>query len=191
MVALLDDQAAIRDSLAALLAASGWTVRAFATAEAFRAWAATEQAEAYVIDVKLAGGGDGLAVLEGLREAGDATPAVIITGHAEAATLRRALRAGAFEVLEKPFTAASLLTTLRRCIGSLGARGPAATPDGVLTEQERRVLAGLAAGQTQRGLARTLGVETPRIEAHRAAVLQKLGARSLFQAMRNQHAGAD
>lgn len=187
LAAILDDDPAIRDSFAALLGACGWQVEAFPTTEAFRAWCAANAADAYVMDVKLSGGGDGLAVLEALRAAGDETPAIIITGHADPDILRRALRAGAHEVLEKPFPAAPLLSALQRCIASPVARERVAAPAAPLTARESAVLSGLSAGQSQRRLAASLGVAVRSVAADRVAILHKLGARSLYQAMRCQH----
>jgi len=101
MIFIVEDDEATRDSLCLLFECEGLACRGFASASAFLA-------AKPVLDVNMAGM-DGLALLERLRASGVTTPAIMITGQASPAVLRRATAAGAVALLEKPFDSASLV----------------------------------------------------------------------------------
>jgi two-component system response regulator FixJ len=183
-VAILDDDAAIRDSLGALLAALGWRVASFATEDAFTAWRGDGDAEVVILDVKLGSGIDGVTLLERLRSTGDTIPVIIVTGQPDIPVVLRALRAGAIDVLEKPYALASLLAALGEARAETPIARRATALVARLGQRERRVLAGLAAGWTNLAVAESLGLPPRGVEADRAAIMHKLGVQSFFQALR-------
>ena len=108
MIFIVEDDEATRDSLCLLFECEGLACRGFASASAFLAAKPVLDGGCLVLDVNMAGM-DGLALLERLRASGVTTPAIMITGQASPAVLRRATAAGAVALLEKPFDSASLV----------------------------------------------------------------------------------
>lgn len=184
VIAILDDEPAIRDSLATLLRISGRPVATFADAAAFLAWRRRGEAAVLILDVKLGPGSDGVTLLEQLRSAGDTLPVIIVSGQADMPAVVRALRAGAIDVLEKPYSLKALLGALERALQPLEASACAHRLAALLAPREAAVLARLAEGQGCAAIARETGVPTRQVEVDRAAILGKLGVDSLAQALR-------
>lgn len=114
-VAVVDDDEAVRESLAAVLASAGHEVLAFASGDEFLERGLTEVPDCVLLDVNLPGA-DGWEVLEALREREVDSAVVLVSGRA--APRDKATAAGAFEVLDKPVRPAILLQTVRRALGA-------------------------------------------------------------------------
>ena len=113
MVAIVEDDTAMRRSLERLLQASGYTTTAFASAEEFLERTIVEEAIGLVLDIHL-GGMSGIELRRRLLAAKSPLPVVFITAHEDEATRREALAAGCVDYLHKPFNADRLLEALAR-----------------------------------------------------------------------------
>ena len=195
IVHVVDDEAAIRDSLAMLLRSVGLASRTWASAPEFLAGYTAGGPACLIVDVRMPGM-SGLELQEALRARGDALPVVIITGHGDVSMAVRAMKNGAADFLEKPFNDQTLLDTVHRALAasSAAAAGDAAAPAAdraavvarleTLTPREREVMALVAEGRPNKVVATRLGLSTRTVEVHRAKVMEKLGARSLADLVR-------
>lgn len=112
---IVDDEEAVRDSLAILLECDGFGVRSFARGEAFLA-VAHELDGCLLLDLRMPEM-DGFEVMEALKERDIRIPIVVVTGHGDALLERRALDAGAHAMLDKPLAEETLLTAIRSALG--------------------------------------------------------------------------
>lgn len=120
---------------------------------------------------------------------------LVVTGHADVPLAVRAMRAGAFDFVEKPYPKGRILSSVAEALetaaasargraGATAAAAQAAARLDALTPRERTVLRGLVSGQPNKVIAHELGISPRTVEAHRAAMMEKLGARSLAEAVR-------
>jgi two-component system response regulator FixJ len=186
MICVVDDDEAVRDSLAALFEVEGFEVVAFASARDF-------------LDDALAGAGclvtdlrmpdmNGLELLAALAGRADAPPVIMITGHGDVPMAVRAMRLGAADFIEKPFDGQVLLRRVREV---LRAAGPV-DHGGVdiqrrlelLTPREREVLEQLVIGRSNKAIGLELEISPRTVEIHRARIMEKLAAGSLAQLVR-------
>jgi two-component system response regulator FixJ len=183
-VHVVDDDAAVRDSLRMLLEVSGFAVRTFASASAFLASRPTGLG-CVLTDVRMPEI-DGLALLRRLREQGVQLPVIVMTGQGDIAIAVQAMKAGAIDFLEKPFEDATLLEAIgkaqkqsERLQEVAEASAEAAARLAALTPREREVFDLLVTGLPNKAIANTLGASPRTIEVHRARVFEKLKANSL------------
>lgn len=190
LVHVIDDDDAVRDSLALLLDAAGFPVRVYAAATDFLAVAPSLSAGCILTDVRMPDM-DGLALLRWLHESGVALPVIVMTGHGDVPIAVAALKAGAIDFLEKPFDDAHLIAILREALdASLAAQRRASTQADIaarlasLTRREREVLDLLVTGKPNKVIAYDLGASPRTVEVHRARVMEKMGVRSLAELVR-------
>jgi two-component system response regulator FixJ len=183
-VHVVDDDAAMRDSLRMLLEAAGFAVRTFDSASAFLA-SGPMGLGCVLTDVRMPEI-DGLALLRRLRERGVHLPVIVMTGQGDIAIAVQAMKAGAIDFLEKPFDDATLIEVLgkariqsERLQEVAEASAEAASRLATLTPREREVFDLLVAGLPNKAIANTLGASPRTIEVHRARVYEKLKAHSL------------
>jgi two-component system response regulator FixJ len=183
-VVIVDDDEATRDSLCALLEVMGHPAVAFASGAALMAAGVPPGAACLLVDVRLAQGEDGIALVERLRRAGNRTPVVIVTGHGDIPMAVRAMRAGAVDFVEKPYSTERLLGAVAEA-RSAGARAAgAAALIAALTPREREVLVGLVDGKANKAVAFELGISVRTVEAYRATIMEKLPVRSFAEVVR-------
>ncbi len=209
LVHVVDDDDAMRRSLALLLRAAGYAAEAHASAEALLS--ALERATAApppgappapprpacaVVDVLMPGGMDGIALQAELARRGSVLPVVVVTGHADVPLAVRAMRAGAVDFVEKPYPKERILAAVGEALEAAASapapargHGPAAAAAAAarvaaLTPRERMVLRSLVLGRPNKVIAHELGISPRTVEAHRAAIMEKLGVRSLAEAVR-------
>jgi FixJ family two-component response regulator len=113
LVAIVEDDAATRESLVRLLRASGYTATAFASAEEFLQSAIVGSAVGLVLDIHL-GGMSGIELRRYLSAARSTIPVVFITAHDDEATRVEAFAVGCVDYLQKPFDASRLISALER-----------------------------------------------------------------------------
>jgi FixJ family two-component response regulator len=198
LIHLIDDDAAVRDSLALLIGTVGLRVTTWAEPLAFLAGFDRQAIGAIVLDVRMPGV-SGLTVLERLRSEGVDQPVVMLTGHGTVELCRRAFKSGAAEFLEKPVDDELLIETLQTAVRQHvrsrerhQADREARERHAQLSEREREVLGLIVAGLTNKEIARALGGLSPRtVETHRANLFAKLGAESLAQLIRRYAALVD
>ncbi|HVC56361.1 MAG TPA: response regulator FixJ [Stellaceae bacterium] len=190
LVYVVDDDEAVRDSLAALLDAKSYTVRTFALAREFLAAAPTLRRGCLVADIRMPGM-DGLELQRHLVERAFNFPLIVITGHADVPLAVRAMKAGALDFIEKPFAVETIVASLDAALAQLGASGEedplaatAAARLALLSPREREVLQGLLAGLPNKSIAYDLAISPRTVEIHRARVMDKMGARSLSELIR-------
>ncbi len=190
LVHIIDDDDAVRDSLALLLDAAGIAVRTYESATKFLALAPHLGAGCVLTDVRMPDM-DGLALQRRLTEAGVTMPVIVMTGHGDVPIAVAALKAGALDFLEKPFDDERLIAAVRTALAaSRDARRQAAAVAEIaarlasLTPREREVLDLLVVGNPNKTIAYDLGASPRTVEVHRARVMEKMGARSLAELVR-------
>jgi two-component system response regulator FixJ len=190
IVHLIDDDEAVRQALAFLLATAGHAVRVYDSAEAFLENARRVEGGCVVSDVRMPGL-DGLALLRRLKEIGVTLPVVIMTGHGDVPLAVEAMKAGAIDFIEKPFDDEVLLAAIRVALNrqdETGRRdGETARIRGkidLLSDRERQVMDGLVAGHPNKTIAYDLQLSPRTVEVHRANLMIKMGANSLSDLVR-------
>ncbi|WP_457353758.1 response regulator transcription factor [Sphingomonas sp. UYP23] len=190
LVHIVDDEEAIRRSASFMLKTSGFRVETWASGVEFLKAARHAAMGCVLLDVRMPEM-DGLEVQQAMLERGIAMPVVVLTGHGDVSIAVRAMKAGAIDFIEKPFSKAVLLDALaaaferidRAETEAVRAAG-AAVAIGGLTVREREVLAGLANGLPNKTIAYDFGISPRTVEVHRANIMTKLHARSLSEALR-------
>jgi two-component system response regulator FixJ len=188
-VHVVDDDEAIRDSLAILLGAAGFSVATYPSAEAFLI-TAPQGPGCLVIDVRMPGMG-GLELQEELIRRGRRIPVIVVTGHADVPLAVKAMKAGAVDFVEKPFDEQTIVSSIRRAFdkGIEVAREEAEGSQigrrlAQLTPREREVLDALVAGKPNKIIAYELSISPRTVEIHRARVMEKMAARTLSDLVR-------
>ena len=190
LIHLIDDDDAVRSSLALLIGTVGLRVQGWSDPQAFINAFDRHSVGAIVLDVRMPGLG-GLAVLELLKTQGVGQPVIMLTGHGTVEMCRRAFKAGAAEFLEKPVNDEQLLEALQHAVRQHvrsrerhRADHQARQRHAQLSEREREVLGMIVAGLTNKEIGRALGLSPRTVESHRANLFAKLEADSLAQLIR-------
>jgi two-component system response regulator FixJ len=190
IVFVVDDDRAMRDSLRWLLESIGLTVRTYATAAEFLREHQPSQPGCLVLDVRMPGM-SGLDLQAELVQRGAELPTIVVTGHAEVAMAVRAVKAGAIDFIEKPFSDQLLLDRVRQALEIdrqsrevRARREEARRRLASLSAREREVLELVAAGKANKEVAATLGLSTKTVEVHRAHVMSKMAVDSLAELIR-------
>ena len=189
LVHVVDDDLAVRQALAFLLAADGLAVRVHESANAYLD-AVTSPGGCIVTDVRMPEV-DGIEFLRRLRHKGPMPPVIVMTGHADVPLAVEAMRAGAIDFIEKPFDDEVLLAAVRAALdrGRRTAERHAAVAEtgrriAALSERERQVLDELMAGSPNKVIAQALGISPRTVEIYRANVMAKMQAGSLAELVR-------
>ena len=189
-VHVVDDEEAVRKSLAFLLTMSGFTVRVHESATAFLAAAKTIRNGCLITDLRMPDM-SGVELLRSLKAADLQIPSIVITGHGDVPMAVAAMKAGALDFIEKPFEEELLIDAVNRAAAHLTeTRDSAADASTVqarldeLTDRERQVLSGVVAGLANKTIAYDLDISPRTVEVHRANVMAKMKARSLPELVR-------
>ena len=185
---VVDDDAAVRHSLERLLESMGFATVSYTTPGNFLLAAPHLLGGCVLLDVKMPGI-SGLEVQARLRTIGFVQPIIVITGQGDIQTAVLAMKAGAFDFLEKPYEDEVLLAAIEAAL--------AASPDdhihqavdlaqriARLSPREREVLDALVAGASNKVIAFGLGLSVRTVEVHRARMMERLGTRQLAEAIR-------
>lgn len=185
VVHIVDDDEAVRNSLAFLLSTSGFAVRTHVSATAFLEQAPGIRHGCLITDLRMPDM-SGVELLRRLREAGSLVPAIVITGHGDVQMAVEAMKNGALDFIEKPFSDDILIDTIRRAVDFAATQGRSeaaieATRERLasLSERESQVLKGVVAGQPNKVIAYELGISPRTVEVYRAGLMSKMQARSL------------
>jgi two-component system response regulator FixJ len=189
-VFVVDDDPAMRDSLRWLLESVGLAVVTHATAGEFLTARDPDAPGCLVLDVRMPGM-SGLDLQAELVRRGDEIPTIVITGHAEVPMAVRAVKAGALDFIEKPFSDQLLLDRVRQAIDvdrrqreQRARRNEARRRVALLTAREREVMDLVVAGRANKEIAATLGLSPKTVEVHRARVMEKMDVDSLAELIR-------
>jgi len=187
---VIDDDAAMRDSLAFLLDVNGFRPQVFESADAFLDGIDADAVNCVVSDIRMPGL-NGIELVRKLKGRGAACPVILITGHGDVALAVEAMKAGAADFIEKPFDDDALLDAIRAALGARAessggstARKEAETRLADLSPRERDVLQGLVAGKINKVIAHDLSISPRTVEVYRANLMAKTGARSMSELMR-------
>jgi two-component system response regulator FixJ len=188
IVHIVDDDEAVRQSLAFLLGSAGLTVRLYDSASAFLAGLSAVKNGCLVTDVRMPDM-TGIELLQQLRSKACKLPAIVITGHGDVPLAVEAMKAGAVDFIEKPFDQAAILNAVQSALDrDSNAEGSDATVVAgklaTLSERERQVLEGLVAGHSNKTIAHDLGISPRTVEIYRANLMTKMVARSLSELIR-------
>lgn len=189
LVHVVDDDAAMRDSLAFLIGIAGFETRLYESGTDLLARLPKPAAGCVLADIRMPGI-DGLELLRRLRSADQTLAVVMMTGHGDVRLAVEAMKLGAADFIEKPFEDAALLHTLRSALERGGAKRPNPTLQeflrrvGTLSERERQVLDHLIAGGTSKEIGRTLDISPRTVEIYRAKLMAKTQAASLQELVR-------
>jgi FixJ family two-component response regulator len=189
-VFVVDDDAAVRDSLRLLLKSLGMPAVTHASAEEFLAGYDDDQPGCVVLDVRMPGM-SGPQLQDELNRRGALIPVIFITGHGDVPMAVEAMRHGAADFLQKPFSDRDLVDRIRLALAvdrrnreAIGAKDEVRARIAALTPRERQVLDLVTQGKPNKVIAGDLGASQRTIEIHRARVMEKMGATSVAQLVR-------
>ena len=189
-VYVIDDDAAMRDSLNFLLESADFSVVLFETAQNFLDALPGLAFGCVVSDVRMPGI-DGIELLKRMKAGHSVFPILIMTGHGDVPLAVEAMKLGAVDFLEKPFEDDRLIGMIDAAIRQAepSARNEAVTHDiaarvATLSPRERQVMDGLVAGLSNKLIAREHNISPRTIEVYRANVMTKMQAGSLSELVR-------
>ncbi|HEX6530906.1 MAG TPA: response regulator [Burkholderiales bacterium] len=186
-VYVVDDDDAVRDSLAMLFRNAGLAVRAFASASAFLEQPALAAPACLVLDIRMPGM-SGTALQDELAARAPRLPIVFITGHGNVPLAVQAVKKGAFDFIEKPFDdyqlLAQVMNALEHAAAPRGAPSAHRAQLALLSEREQEVLKLVLAGKPSRQVAEELTISARTVDFHRARIMQKLGVRTAAELFR-------
>jgi FixJ family two-component response regulator len=190
MVLIVDDDASVREGLAALFRSVGLQARSFASAAEFHKAELPDLPSCFVVDIRLPGL-SGLEFQDSLAKANIHIPIVFMTGHGDIPMTVRAMKAGAVEFLTKPFRDQDMLDAVQLAIerdrkrrNNEGAGRELNENYGSLTPREREIMALVAAGLMNKQIAGEIGVTEVTVKLHRGNMMRKMGAKSVAELVR-------
>jgi two-component system, LuxR family, response regulator FixJ len=184
-VHIVDDEEAVRKSLAFMLTMNGFAVKMHQSAEAFLAFAPNVRNGILVTDLRMPDM-SGVELLRSLGTQKIKIPSIVITGHGDVPMAVEAMKAGAVDFIEKPFEDSVIVEAIERASEHLVV--PEADAEEIvdiqarlqtLSERERQVLSAVVAGLPNKSIAYDLDISPRTVEVHRANVMAKMKAKSL------------
>lgn len=183
-IVVVDDEQGVRDSIRALFERMGWAVLTYASAEEFLADYDPDRPSCLVLDAYLLGM-SGLELLRILKERQHRFPVIVITGHSDVPMAVDAMKHGAADFIEKPFSfediqrsVTTALEQVRDTNDRSGRRDAARTKLAALTRRQRQILDRIILGQPNKIIAAELGLSQRTVENHRASIMRRTGSSS-------------
>ncbi len=184
LIELIDDDQGIRDSLETLFQGTGWSVVSYASAEEYLSLYSGDRVSCLMVDAYLPSMG-GLELLRILKERGHRHPVIVITGHSDVRMAVEAMRHGAVDFIEKPFSAREIQASVRQADAlSRGRhqrseeREEAQEILAQLTRRQRQILERIVAGQPNKIIAAEMEISQRTVENHRASIMRRTGSAS-------------
>lgn len=185
IVYVVDDDEAVRDSLQWLLEGKDYRVRCFESAEAFLARYDPREVACLIADIRMHGM-TGLELQDKLIERHSPLPIIFITGHGDVPMAVDTMKKGALDFIQKPFDESALVSVVERMLEhartAFTDQQQAATREALLaklTGRESQVLERIVAGRLNKQIADDLGISIKTVEAHRANIMEKMGANTV------------
>ena len=192
-VFIVDDDAAIRDSLSLMIEQENIAVQAFDSAETFLAAYQPECCGCAIVDIRMSGM-DGIELQEALLKRNILLPIIFLTGHGDIPMSVQAMKAGAVDFLTKPVTREKLLISIRaaiqqseRVLSDNANHQEALLHLASITDRERAVMLLAVQGHPNKHIARQLGISHRTVEIHKSKIMQKTGAINLLDLARIVH----
>ena len=184
-VYVVDDDEAVRDSVQWLLEGQDFRVRSFESSEVFLARYDPREVACLIVDIRM-DGMSGLELQDRLIERNSPLPIAFITGHGDVPLAVDTMKKGALDFIQKPFNEQQLVPLVERMLEQARAlfteHQQAASRDALLakrTGREAQVLERIVAGRLNKQIADDLGISIKTVEAHRANIMEKLGANTV------------
>lgn len=194
-VYIVDDDAAVRDSMAQLLGMHGYETRQFADAADYLDEAEKLPSGCLLLDIRMPGM-NGMELQEELKKRGRDEPVVFVTGHGDIGLAVKAMKAGATDFLQKPCDEHELIDAVRHALSGKREPRPAGDIDekaasalSRLTDREREILSYVSKGLTSKAIAQRLGISVRTVDIHRANIMNKTGTRNVVELVRLALAG--
>lgn len=182
---VVDDDDGMRRALTLLLSTVGFDTRAYARPSEFLASLKPDTPGCLVLDIRMPEM-SGLELQQQLNQTGCMLPVIFITGHGDVPMAVQAMKAGAFEFIQKPFREQDLLDKVNHALRhdsesrqDLARRAEVLKRLEALTPRERQVMDLVVDGGANKVIAIDLGLSERTVEIHRAKVMEKMGARSV------------
>lgn len=186
-VFIVDDEEALRESLRWLLESIRLRIETFDSAEAFLSSYAPDRAGCLVLDVRMPGT-SGPELMDQLNRIGAGIPIIFLSAHGDVPLTVRAMKGGAFDFLQKPYNNQEFIDRVSQALAlDRSNRSQRKRLDdcssrlATLTVRERQVMDRVVAGQSNKVIARELGISHKTVEAHRSRLMRKMQATSLAQ----------
>jgi two-component system, LuxR family, response regulator FixJ len=186
-VFVVDDDPAVRKSLEVLIRSVGLKAETYESAQVFLDAYDSDRTGCLVLDVRMPGM-SGLELQKTLRERGNGLPVIIITGHGDVPIAVRAMKAGAVEFLEKPFSKQLLLEHIHEAIAQDARQRQEESKQSQietrltqLSPRERQVMELVVAGKVSKQIAAELGLSKKTVDVHRAHVMEKMQVESVAE----------
>lgn len=189
IVHIVDDNEAIRKSLTMLMLSAALKSKNYPSAASFIEQYTPGSPGCLLLDIRMPKM-SGLELQQILPQHHINIPVIIMTGYADVPTAIRAMKAGAYDFVEKPFDQEDLINRIRACIESAQVQRPRQNYNDdiallkTLTPREHEVLDLLVEGKINKSIAAELGISTRTVEAHRANLTEKLQAKSISDVIR-------
>lgn len=189
-VFVIDDSASVRESMNWLLTSRGLVPETFSGAADFLPAFDPMRRGCILLDIRMPGM-NGLELMAELERRGNQLPIVMITGHGDIPMAVYALKHGAFHFLQKPFEALELLDTIDAALlhdrenrSRRGDHQKLRSLIDTLTPREMEVMKFVVAGESSKGIGKTLGISAKTVDIHRASILKKFKARNTAELIR-------
>lgn len=186
-VFIVDDESTLRDSLHFLLGSIRLRIETFDSAEAFLSSYTPDRAGCLVLDVRMPGI-SGPELMDQLNRIGAPIPIIFLSAHGDVPLTVRAMKGGAFDFLQKPYNNQEFLDRVRQALAlDLSNRSQRKRVDdystklATLTLRERQILDRVVDGQSNKLIARELGISHKTVEAHRSRLMRKMGVASFVE----------
>jgi len=188
-VFVVDDDAAVRDSIQELVESVGLQAEGYPSARAFLDTFQPQRPGCLVLDVRMAEM-SGLVLQQRLNELGAKIPVIVLTGHGDVSMAVQAMKAGAIDFIQKPYPEQALLDSINAALAvdaefRRSSRVAHANEQQIaaLTDREREVLNRTLSGSTSKEIAHELGISPRTVEVHRKNLLHKLGISTVKELM--------
>jgi FixJ family two-component response regulator len=185
VIYVVDNDKVMRDTVRQILQAEDYRVYDFATCEAFLLAYSPQERACLLLDARLPGM-NGIDMLRGLRQQGDQVPIIIISGSGDIAIAVEAMKAGAWDFIEKPCNRNEMLDSINRALGRsqqnhriLAGRQGAIDYIATLTARQRQIMDMVLAGHPSKNIAVDLGISQRTVENHRASIMTRTHSRSI------------